>query len=389
MTAAIKTRIYGIIESPEPNNRLGLWFDRFMTLLIVTNVTAVMLETMEAVSRVAGPFLTAFEIFSVVVFTFEYTARIWVCTEDRTAGHGSPAATRIRHMLTPMALIDLIAILPFYLSFFLTLDLRFMRVFRLLRLLKLSRYSPALETVGVVFHTQRRPLAAGLLIMLVTLVFASSIVYLLEREAQPEAFTSIPHAMWWGLATLTTVGYGDVTPVTGFGKLFGALIMILGIAMFALPTGILATGFANEFRKREFVVTWRLVASVPLFAKLDALRIAEVAGLLHAKIVPPRYTVVRRGEATDAMYFIVSGEVDVELAQAPIRLGTGDFFGEIALLKESQRTATVIAVTECQLLTLEAADFRRLLAANPELGEALENTMRDRLAHIEDGNAVL
>lgn len=389
MTAEIKTRIYGIIESPEPHNRLGLWFDRFMTLLIVTNVTAVVLETLEAVSRVAGPFLTAFEYFSVVVFTAEYAARMWVCTEDRTAGHGRPAVKRIRHALTPMALIDLIAILPFYLSVFMTLDLRFMRVFRLLRLLKLSRYSPALEAVGVVFHTQRRPLAAGLMIMLVTLVFASSIVYLLEREAQPEAFASIPHAMWWGLATLTTVGYGDVAPVTGFGKLFGALIMILGIAMFALPTGILATGFANEFRKREFVVTWRLVASVPLFAGLEALRIAEVAGLLHAKLVPPRYTIVRRDEAADAMYFITSGEVDVDVAPAPVRLGAGDFFGEIALLKESNRTATVIAVTECQLLTLEAADFRRMLAANPELGDALENTMRERLTHIEGGDAVL
>ena len=227
------------------------------------------------------------------------------------------------------------------------------------------------------------------MIMLVTLVFASSIVYLLEREAQPEAFASIPHAMWWGLATLTTVGYGDVAPVTGFGKLFGALIMILGIAMFALPTGILATGFANEFRKREFVVTWRLVASVPLFAGLEALRIAEVAGLLHAKLVPPRYTIVRRDEAADAMYFITSGEVDVDVAPAPVRLGAGDFFGEIALLKESNRTATVIAVTECQLLTLEAADFRRMLAANPELGDALENTMRERLTHIEGGDAVL
>lgn len=389
MTAAIKTRIYGIIESPEPHNRLGLWFDRFMTFLIVTNVTAVVIETLEPVARVAGPFLKAFEIFSVAVFSCEYLARIWVCTENRAAGQGGPAVMRIRHALTPMALIDLIAILPFYLSVFMTLDLRFMRVFRLLRLLKLSRYSPALKTVGVVFHTQRRSLAAGLLIMLVTLVFASSIVYLLEREAQPDAFASIPHAMWWGLATLTTVGYGDVTPVTGFGKLFGAMIMILGIAMFALPTGLLATGFANEFRKRDFVVTWSLVASVPLFAKLDALRIAEVAGLLHAKQVPPRYTVVLRGEAADAMYFIISGEVDVDLAPAPVRLGPGEFFGEIALLKESHRMATVIAVTECQLLTLDAADFRRLLLANPELGDALENTMRERLAYIEGGDAVL
>ena len=162
MTAEFKTRIYGIIESPEPHNRLSFWFDRFMTLLIVTNVTAVVLETLEAVSRVAGPFLTAFEYFSVAVFTAEYAARMWVCTEDRTAGHGRPAVKRIRHALTPMALIDLIAILPAYLSVFMTLDLRFLRVFRLLRLLKLSRYSPALETVGVSSTPKGGPWPRGL-----------------------------------------------------------------------------------------------------------------------------------------------------------------------------------------------------------------------------------
>ena len=122
----------------------------------------------------------------------------------------------------------------------------------------------------------------------------------MEKEAQPEAFSSIPAAMWWGLATLTTVGYGDVTPVTPVGKVFGAFIMVLGIAMFALPAGILATGFANEIRKREFVVTWRMVAAVPFFSILDALRISEIANLLEVRVVPPGNVVVHKGDKADS-----------------------------------------------------------------------------------------
>lgn len=383
MTGTLRKRIYEVIESSDPEDWKGKWFDDFMIVLIVTNVVAVVLETVESLSVAYKTFFDVFELFSVAVFSIEYVLRIWTAVESEDNRFRPPVAGRVRYSMTWLALIDAIAILPFYLAAFLSVDLRFMRVFRLLRLLKLTRYSQALQTLGAAVHGQRRVLGAALMIIVTLLVFASSIIYLLENEAQPEAFASIPEAMWWGLATLTTVGYGDVTPISAAGKVFGAFIMVLGIGMFALPAGILATAFANELRKREFIVTWRMVASVPLFRRLDALLISEIVNLLELKVMPPRCAIIERGDQADAMYFISVGEVEVDVPPEPRRLKAGDFFGEIALLKESPRTATVTSVTECQLLALRVNDFKRLLLTNPELREILTEVMEQRLAELQ------
>ncbi|MFQ5764102.1 MAG: cyclic nucleotide-gated ion channel [Rhodospirillales bacterium] len=372
-----------MIESSEADDWKGRWFDTFMIFLIVANVAAVVLETVEELAVVHGPVFHAFDVISVIVFTIEYLLRLWVVVESSDKRFRHPIKGRTRYALTPLAIIDFIAIAPFYLSWFLPFDLRFLRVFRLLRLLKLTRYSPALQTLGTAVHTQRRTLAAAFMVILILLVFASSVIYLLEHVAQPEAFASIPHAMWWGLATLTTVGYGDVTPISVGGKVFGALIMVLGIGMFAMPAGILATAFANEVRKREFVVTWRMVASVPLFNHLDALRISEIVNLLEIRVVPPRYTIFEKADVADAMYFISVGEVDVDVPPEPHRLEAGDFFGEIALLKDSPRTATVTTATECQLMVLYVKEFKRMLLTDPDLRENLLRVTEERLREIE------
>ena len=383
MTGTLRKRIYDVIESPDPEDWKGKWFDNFMIVLIVTNVVAVVLETVESLSVAYKTFFDVFELFSVAVFSIEYVLRIWTAVESEDNRFRPPVAGRVRYSMTWLALIDAIAILPFYLAAFLSVDLRFMRVFRLLRLLKLTRYSAALQTLGAAVHGQRRVLGAALMIIVTLLVFASSIIYLLENEAQPEAFASIPEAMWWGLATLTTVGYGDVTPISAAGKVFGAFIMVLGMGMFALPAGILVTAFANEHRKREFIVTWRMVASVPIFRRLDALLISEIVNLLELKVMPPRCAIIERGDQADAMYFISVGEVEVDVPPEPRRLKAGDFFGEIALLKESPRTATVTSVTECQLLALRVNDFKRLLLTNSELREILTEVMEQRLAELQ------
>ena len=383
MAESLRTRIYEIVESTHPDDWRGQWFDYFIIALIVTNVIAVILETVEGLYVAYAEFFTGFELFSVAVFTVEYLVRLWVVVDSSNENYRHPFNGRLRYAVTPMALIDIAAILPFYLSLLIPVDLRFMRVFRLLRLLKLTRYSTALQTLGAVLYDQRRSLGASMFVMLILLVFSSSIIYLVEKDAQPEAFSSIPNAMWWGLATLTTVGYGDVTPATGIGKIFGAFIMGLGIGMFALPAGILATGFATEIQKRTFVVNWKLVAGVPLFASLDALRISEITQLLELKIVPADYAIVRKDEPADTMFFIFRGEAEVEVGTGSARLGPGSFFGEIALVKNCDRTATVISATECQLLVLSVGDFNNLLRSNPDLRETVNAVMDERLQQLE------
>jgi voltage-gated potassium channel len=163
--------------------------------------------------------------------------------------------------------------------------------------------------------------------------------------------------------------------------------MLLGIAMFAVPAGILANGFAAEIRKRDFVVTWHTVAKVPFFARLDASRIAEIAGMLKRQVVPAHYVVVRRGEPAEAMFFIMAGQVEVDIRTPAVRLGKGQFFGEIALLRDTVRTATVTTLTECQLLTLDVADFRRLLEAHPELKASILEVAEQRLAEGHEGGS--
>ena len=193
--------------------------------------------------------------------------------------------------------------------------------------------------------------------------------------------------MWWALATLTTVGYGDIAPMTPYGKLIGSMTMLMGVCVFAIPAGILANGFAREIKKREFIITWQLVAANPMFAKLDALHVSQVANLLHHKSVPPNFTIIQKREPANSMYFIANGEVAVQAPNGSIRLGKGDFFGEIALLTASTRTATVVSLTECDLLYLLVEDFERLLAADPNLKGVLDAAMKERLAQLEHAHS--
>lgn len=379
---SLKRRVFRMLEAASPDDRLGLLCDWVMIALILANVAAAVAETVAVLSARYGGAFRAFEIFSVAVFTIEYAARLWVCTEHISLKDYGPIKARLRFAVGPFAVIDLIAILPFYLALFLpAADLRVLRVFRLLRLFKLARYSPALATLWRVLVDERRALAAALIIMLGLLTLSATAMYYAERAAQPAVFGSIPSAMWWALATLTTVGYGDVVPVTTLGRAIGGLVMIFGLGMFALPIGIIASGFASEIRRRDFVVTWGLVARVPIFAKLDALSVSRITNLLRARVVQPGTTIMHQGDVADAMYFIASGEVEIAIegAHEPVNLSDGDFFGEIALLRHSERSATARALTRCRLLVLEVDDFNELMAADADLRAAISAVAERRL----------
>jgi voltage-gated potassium channel len=228
-------------------------------------------------------------------------------------------------------------------------------------------------------YNERRSLLGSLVILTgATLAFAS-VMYLIERNVQPDKFGTIPDAMWWAIVTLCTVGYGDVIPATPFGKFVAGLAIILGLMMIALPVAVIASAFADEVRRRDFIVTWGMVARVPLFADLNASDIADILRLLRAQMVEAGRVVVRRGEPATCMYFIAGGAVEVELPNQRVRLGVGQFFGEIALLRRSNRSATVTAVTRTNLLALDAHDFHALMERAPGMAEHINEVARSRL----------
>lgn len=231
---------------PTHVDRAGATVNWFIMSLILLNVLAVMFETVDSVYTAYEPLFFGFELLSVAIFTVEYSARIWSAVEAGEP-YDRPIVGRIRFATRPLLVFDLIAILPFYLAVFLGVsDLRFLRALRLirfLRLFRLIRYSESMQAFGRAFYLKRGQLLVAMTGNLILLVVASSLMYFAESAAQPEAFPSIPGTMWWGIVTLTTVGYGDVTPITPAGQVIGSVVAILGIGLFALPASIMASGF--------------------------------------------------------------------------------------------------------------------------------------------------
>ena len=248
----VRSRIFGILEAASEGDATSRAFDIFIVSLILLNLLAVILETIATLSARYSPVFRNLEVSSVVIFTIEYTLRIWTCTINEK--FRQPILGRIRFVFSPLAIIDLAAILPFYLPMLIPFDLRFLRIIRLVRIFrmfKMARYSESLKLLINVFKAKKEDLATTIFIVAILVILASSLMYFAENQSQPVAFSSIPQAMWWGISSLTTVGYGDVYPVTPIGKILGSIVSLLGIGMFALPTGILASGFNEEIQKRQ------------------------------------------------------------------------------------------------------------------------------------------
>jgi voltage-gated potassium channel len=237
---------------------------------------------------------------------------------------------------------------------------------------------PGLRQLRRVLVQESGPLFSVLVIFLMVLFLASVTVYYLERDVQPGTFGSIPAALWWAVATLTTTGYGDVVPITPLGRLIAAFVMICGLGVFGLWTGILATGFAAETRRDNFLKTWESVSKVPFFAALGPAAIADVTGMLRTMDLPARTTIIRKGQTGDCMYFIAAGEVEVELPDRKVKLGDGAFFGEMALLGNNLRSANISTTRVSKLLVLDLVDFRLLMARHPDLSETIDAEARRR-----------
>jgi len=241
-------RLNEILEIPKEDDKTSKLFDSIIIILIVLNVFSVIISSMK-VSNTIVVILKYFEYLSVVIFTLEYLLRL-LTASIKYSNYKHP---NVKYFFSFFAVIDLLAILPFYVPFII-MDLRFLRIlrlFRALRIFKLNRYNNSMEIIVRVLNNEKDKLITSLYVCVILLIFSASLIYFIENEAQPELFPDIPSSIWWAVATLTTVGYGDVYPITNLGKIVAGIIALIGIGFVALPTGIISSGFIIETTKNR------------------------------------------------------------------------------------------------------------------------------------------
>jgi voltage-gated potassium channel len=374
-------RLYEILR-PDSAGAYARIFRGVHHSMVAAGIAVMLADTVEPWREAHGEiFENAFHLISAF-FVTELLLRL-------IAGPG-PAApgteyrrgwrARLAWGVSPGGILDLLGALPGVLN--LVFETRNAILFSLVWVFKLVRYAPGLVGLRRAIGNARQALLSVLLGFVVVLLAASSLEYLFERAAQPDAFGSIPAALWWGIVTMTTAGYGDSVPQTVPGRMLAGVVMVCGIVVLALVAGILATAFAQEMRRYAFLRTWNIVAKVPFFQTIGAAVIAEVARLLRPRDYPAGAVIVRRGEPGDCMYFIASGEVEIEIGPEPLSLGTGEFFGELALLTGTPRTATVVAAEPCTLLRLDIVEFRELMGRQPELARVIYDAAHQRLEAV-------
>jgi voltage-gated potassium channel len=378
--SGFRRRVYQVLEQGPVGDRLSVIVDRSLVALIVVNLVVVALQSVPQIEARYAMLFNAIEFFSLAVFSFEYVLRLWCAVEHGPNRHLSPLRARIKYALSPAGIVDLVAVLPFWFTALLPNELRVLQVFRIVRFFKIARYSPAMRSLIDVLYRERRALFGCLVITLGTALVTGTLMHLAEGKVQPDKLGTIPDALWWSVVTLGTIGYGDVVPVTVLGKLIATVTIFLGLIMIALPVGIIATGFAEQVHRRDFVVTWGMIARVPLFAELDAAEISDIMRLLRAQVAEAGQTIVREGEAAHSMYFIAAGKVEVALKKREhVQLGPGQFFGEVAVLRRVRRSATAIALTRTSLLVLDAQDLHGLMQRDSRIAARIREVVEKRV----------
>lgn len=249
---SFKSELFLLFDDKKGNKKGDIFIEYFISGLILLNVVCIFLESYKSINKDYQDVFYAIEAFSIIIFSIEYLIRVWVA--DLMYPKLSPLKARLKYIFSFLGLIDLISILPFYIPYFFKIDLRVirtLRLFRLLRLLKLNRHSKAVKLIGQVLKNTKSDILVTVFMVFILLVLASTLMYSIENEAQPEAFENIGQALWWAVATLTTVGYGDIYPITGLGKFLSGIIALLGIGIVALPTGIISSAYIEEVQKQK------------------------------------------------------------------------------------------------------------------------------------------
>jgi len=330
---------------------------------VVVGVCAMVLSTIDPAYDTAHRGITGVLWTCLVYFAFEWVVRIRGAVQ---AGRG------LAYLTSGRGLVDAAGAIAVPLALATGVEPRTAWLLAVVWIVKVIPGIPGLRQLRRVLAVESGPLLSVLVIFLTVLFLGSVAVYFFDRDVQPATFGNVPAALWWAVVTLTTTGYGDVVPVTLPGRIVAALVMISGLGVFGLWTGILATGFAAETRRDNFLKTWESVTKVPFFANLGPAAIADVTHMLRTIDLPPRTTIIRKGQQGDCMYFIASGEVEVDLPGKKVRLGAGAFFGEMALLGNNLRSANITTTRLSKLLVLDLVDFRLLMARHPDIVETID-----------------
>ena len=327
---------------------------------VVTGVVLMILLSIDSAYDALHFWINALLFACLVFFIFEWAVRL---------RHAIRGQRVVPYLLSVRGIVDAAGAIAVPLALALGTRPKTAWLLGVLWLLKVIPGIRGLRQLRRVLVQESGPLLSVLVIFLMVLFLASVAVYFLERDVQPTTFGNIPAALWWAVATLTTTGYGDVVPITPLGRVVAAFVMICGLGVFGLWTGILATGFAAETRRDNFLKTWESVSKVPFFAALGPAAIADVTHMLRTMDLPARTMIIRKGQVGDCMYFIATGEVEVDLPGKKVRLGEGAFFGEMALLGNNLRSANIATTRVSKLLVLDLVDFRVLMARHPDLVE--------------------
>jgi voltage-gated potassium channel len=330
---------------------------------VLTGVAMMLLLTVDPAYEAAHHWVDAVLWACLAFFMFEWVVRL---------RHAFQAHRGWTYAFSGRGLLDAVSAAAIPLALVLGADPKSAWLLGIFWMFKVVPGIPGLRQLRRVLVQETGPLLSVLVIFLMVLFLASVVMYFLERDVQPAGFSSVPAALWWAVATLTTTGYGDVVPITPLGRLVAALVMICGLGVFGLWTGILATGFAAETRRDNFLKTWDSVSKVPFFAALGPAAIADVTHMLRTMDLPARTMIIRKGQQGDCMYFIAAGEVEVDLPGKKVKLGDGAFFGEMALLGSNTRSANIMTTRVSRLLVLDLVDFRLLMARHPDLAETID-----------------
>jgi voltage-gated potassium channel len=321
------------------------------------------------------------DIFVLGFFVLDWLARLWIMP---LKVEGIPVAqARWRWLTSRASVIGLLCFVPMSLGEFIDPSSTGAPILAILWVARFAHYSKGIDMLIAVFRRERQAMSAIMLLFFSVLLTGGVLEFFAERGQDPDQFVSVGQTLWWGITTLTTTGYGDMVPKTALGRLVAGGMMISGLIVFGLLAGVLATGFASEMRRRDFLRNWDLVAQVPLFHDVGAGTIADLANLLRPRELPARSVVARRGAPGDCMFFIVNGEVEIQVEPKPVKLSDGDFFGEMALVTGAARNATVVTTEATRLLVLDIADFRALASEKPELLDVIHQEAERRSAAIE------